>query len=95
MTDFVRVSLPNGHEATLPREYAETADLSVIEGVSATNSRGVPLSATRKNGRRMKPKTSVETEVAKKAATTLSVIPAPSDEPTTGGVAVKPEEAPE
>lgn len=93
MSDFVRVSLPNGHEATFPRVYAESNGLTVIDA-PATNSRGVPLSATRKGGRRLKPVTTVEKEVAKKKAASKSESPASSDTPTTGGVAVTPEEAP-
>lgn len=91
MSDFVRVSLPNGHEATFPREYAESADLKVLDGVPATNSRGVPLPATRKGGRPAKPVTTVDAESTKKA--TRRSDPGPSDDTTTGGVAVKPEEA--
>lgn len=91
MTDFVRVSLSNGHEVTLSRDYAENAGLKALDA-PATNSRGVPLSATRKGGRPLKPSTTVETEAAKKA-TKKSATPAPSDEPNNGGVAVEPEEA--
>lgn len=91
MTDFVRVSLPNGHEVTLSRDYAENAGLQALDA-PATNSRGVPLSATRKGGRPLKPSTTVATEAAKKA-TEKSATPAPSDEPNNGGVAVEPEEA--
>lgn len=91
MTDFVRVSLPNGHEVTLSRDYVEGTGLTVLD-VPATNSRGVPLSATRKGGRRLKPVTTVEKEAAKKTAS-KSEPPASSDTPTTGGVAVTPEEA--
>jgi hypothetical protein len=91
MTDFVRVSLSNGHEATVSRDYAESAGLKVLDA-PATNSRGVPLSATRKGGRPLKPSTTVATEAAKKA-TKKSATPAPSDNPTHDGVAVEPEEA--
>jgi hypothetical protein len=91
MTDFVRVSLSNGHEVTLSRDYAENAGLQALDA-PATNSRGVPLSATRKGGRPLKPSTTVATEAAKKA-TEKSATPAPSDEPNNGGVAVEPEEA--
>jgi hypothetical protein len=91
MTDFVRVSLPNGHEATLSADYAKGTDLKTLD-VPATNSRGVPLPATRKGGRPLKPSATVTTAAAKKAAK-KSASPAPSDEPTNGGVAVEPEEA--
>jgi hypothetical protein len=93
MTDFVRVALPNGHEATFSRDYAESEDLEVLDGVAATNSRGVPLPATRRNGRPLKPRTTVEKEAAKKAETQSD--PGPSDNTTDDGVAVKPEEASE
>ena len=91
MTDFVRVSLPNGHEATLSRAYVENVGLPILDA-PATNSRGVPLPATRKGGRRLKPVTTVSKEAAKKAAQ-KSETPASSDNPTYGGVAVEPEEA--
>ena len=94
MTEFVRVSLPNGHEVTLSADYVAGTDLQVLDA-PATNLRGKPLPASRKGGRRMKSKTTVERAAAKKAATRKSATPAPSDEPHTGGVAVKPEEAPE
>lgn len=91
MTDYVRVSLPNGHEATLAADYVKGTDLKVLD-VPATNSRGVPLPATRKGGRPLMPSTTVTTAAANKAAK-KSASPAPSDEPTNGGVAVEPEEA--
>jgi len=92
MTDFVRVSLPNGHEATFGRAYAEANDLDVIDA-PATNSRGLPLPASRKDGRPAKRKTSVSKEAAKKAANKKSETPASADESTNGGVAATPEEA--
>jgi hypothetical protein len=92
MSDFVRVSLPNGHEATLSRAYVESVGLPILD-VPATNSRGVPLPATRKGGRRLKPVTTVAKEAAKKAAARTSEPPASSDNPTHDGVAVEPEEA--
>jgi hypothetical protein len=90
MSEFVRVSLPNGHEATLSRVYAEKVGLPILD-VPATNLRGRPLPASRKDGRRIKPKTTVEKEAAKKAVSKSD--PGPSDEPTNDGVAVEPEEA--
>lgn len=89
MSDFVRVSLPNGHEATLSAAFVEGTDLQVLDA-PATNSRGVPLPATRKNGRPVKPRTTVQ-KAAKKADPKPD--PGPSGNPTTDGVAVKPEEA--
>lgn len=91
MTEFVRVSLPNGFEATLSRAFAEGEGLRVLD-VPATDLRGKPLPATRKNGRRIKPRTTVEKEAAKKAASNPPSDPGPSDS-TLDGAAVTPEEA--
>lgn len=89
-TTWVRVRLENGHEASLPAEYAASLDLPVLD-VPATNSRGLPLPASRKNGRRFKRKTTVQQEAAKKAATPQTA----SSPVNLDGVAVvtKPEEA--
>lgn len=94
MSEFVRVRLSNGHEVTLSKAYVDGLSDAAPQVVDApaTSLRGVPLPATRKGGRRLKPTTTVSKEAAKKAAK-KSATPAPSDEPTTGGVAVKPEEA--
>ena len=81
MSDFVRVSLPNGHEVTLSQAFAQGEGLEVLDA-PATNLRGEPLPATRKNGRRMKPKTTVKKEAAKRAAESDS---GPSDDTTPGG----------
>ena len=81
MSRFVRVRLPNGHEASLSTAFVAGTDLTVLDE-PATNLRGAPLPATRKHGRRMKPKTTVEKEAAKKAALSDS---GPSDTPTDGG----------
>lgn len=91
MTDFVRISLSNGHEATVSRDYAQSAGLEMLDA-PATNSRGVPLPAARKGGRRLKPTTTVSKEAAKKKAAKKSDS-GPSDATTNDGVAVEPEEA--
>lgn len=91
MTEFVRVSLPNGHEATLSADYVAGTDLQVLD-VPATDLRGRPLPVSRKGGRRPKPKTTVAQAAAKKVAK-KSASPASSDDPTDDGVAVTPEEA--
>lgn len=91
MTEFVRVALANGHEATLSADFVAGTNLEVLDA-PATDLRGRPLPVSRKGGRRMKPKTTVVAEVAKKAAKKSD--PGPSDA-TTDGVAVKPEEASE
>lgn len=91
MTEYVRVRLSNGHEATLSADFVEGTNLTVLDE-PATDLRGRPLPATRKGGRRMKPKTTVEKEAAKKATANKSD-PGPSDDNPTGGVAVAPEEA--
>lgn len=91
MSEFVRVSLANGHEATLSAAFVAGTDLQVLD-VPATDLRGRPLPASRKGGRRMKPKTTVAEAAVKKAAMNESD-PGPSDDTTTDGVAVAPEEA--
>jgi hypothetical protein len=62
---FVRVRLPNGYEATLPEGATEGA---VVIDAPATNLRGKPLPATRKNGRPVMRRTTVKEAAAKKAA---------------------------
>lgn len=65
---FVRVRLPNGYEASLSEAYvAGTEGVEVLD-VPATNPRGIPLPASRKHGRRIKPRTTVKKAAAKKAA---------------------------
>lgn len=93
MSEFVRVRMPNGFEASLSRAFVDGLDgaLEVLDA-PATNLRGVPLPASRKNGRRIKPRTTVEKEVANKAASNPLSDPGPSDS-TLDGAAVKPEEA--
>lgn len=93
MSEFVRVRLPNGYEVSLSAAFVDGLDgaLEVLDA-PATNSRGVPLAATRKNGRRIKPRTTVEKEVVKKATSNPPSDPGPSDS-TLDGAAVTPEEA--
>lgn len=45
MTDFVRVKLENGSEATLPREFAEAKKVEILEDKPAVDARGEALSA--------------------------------------------------
>jgi len=87
MSDFVRVRLPNGREASMPRGYVEghASGLEVLDE-PATNRRGRPLPVSRKGGRPAKPATTVSKEAAKKAASQKSEIPAPPD-------AITPDEA--
>lgn len=94
MSEFVRIRLPNGSEVSLSRAFVEGLPDGAVEvlDVPATNLRGVPLPATRKNGRRIKPRTTVEKEAATKAASNPPSDPGPSDS-TLDGAAVKPEEA--
>lgn len=83
---FVRVRLPNGYETTLSAAFVEgTPGLEVLDE-PATNSRGLPLKATRKNGRPVKTRTSVSKEAAKKVARKSD--PGPSDE-TPDGLSVE------
>jgi hypothetical protein len=92
MSDFVRVRLSNGHEASLSADFVAGTNLEVLDA-PATDLRGRPLPVSRKGGRRLKPKTTVAAEAVKKAAKKSD--PGPSDATTDDGVAVKPEEASE
>jgi len=65
---FVRVRLPNGHEATLSAAYVAGTEGVTVLDVPATNLRGKPLPATRKNGRPVMRRTTVKQAAAKKAA---------------------------
>lgn len=64
---FVRVRLPNGYEASLSEAHAKNEGLAVLDE-PATNVRGMPLPATRKDGRPIKPRVSVDELAANKAA---------------------------
>ncbi len=84
---FVRVRLPNGYEASLSGVVAHTERLEILDA-PATNLRGRPLPASRKDGRPIKPRTTVDAEVAKRAAATawlLQRAAAASNTTTTGG----------
>jgi hypothetical protein len=75
---FVRVRLPNGHEISTDEDRARSAGYEVLDA-PATNLRGKPLPATRKNGRPKKKRTSVAQAVAKKAAAVPSEATAGGD----------------
>ncbi len=66
---FVRVRLPNDHEATLGADYVAGIEGLEILDQPATNLRGRPLPASRKDGRPIKPRVTVDEAAAKKAAT--------------------------
>jgi hypothetical protein len=85
MSEFVRVRLENDYEASLSRAFVDGLDKGDVEVLDepATNTWGQPLSATRKNGRRTKSRTTVQKEAAKKTASS----------PTGGSTASSPEEA--
>lgn len=65
---FVRVRLPNGYEASLSEAYVSGTEGVVVIDAPATDLRGRPLPVSRKNGRRVKPRTTVKKAAAKKAA---------------------------
>jgi hypothetical protein len=75
---FVRVRLPNGHEISIDEGRARSVGYEVLD-VPATNLRGKPLPATRKNGRPKKKRTSVAQAAAKKAAAVPSEATAGGD----------------
>jgi hypothetical protein len=68
--DWVRVRLPeSGAEVTISGAYFDGLPAGSVELLDspALNSRGLPLSASRKNGRPQKSRTTVRKEAAKKA----------------------------
>ena len=65
-TSWVRIRLESGAEVSVSADFA-AATGSLVLDVPATNLRGVPLKATRRNGRPPKPKTTAHKEAAKKA----------------------------
>lgn len=65
---FVRVRLPNGHETSLNEDFARSEELTILDE-PATDYRGRPLPETRKKGRRLKPRVSVNEAAAASAAT--------------------------
>lgn len=67
MPDYVRVAV-NGYKRTVSRGYADNAGLSALDE-PATDAFGRPLAQTRENGRRAKPRTTVEREAAKRTTT--------------------------
>lgn len=63
---FARVRLENGHEHSINEEFARANGLQILDK-PATNRRGRPLPATRKNGRPKKRRTTVKKAAAIKA----------------------------
>lgn len=93
MPEFVRVRTENGMEATLSESYAKSVGAEIIDA-DATNVRGEPLAASRRDGRPPKRRTSVKKEAAKKTATKKAASsPASSSESNSGSAADQPEEA--
>jgi hypothetical protein len=95
--EFVRVRTSNGYETTLSQAYVDSikGDVEVLDE-PATNSWGRPLPATRRNGRRAKPRTTVKKAAAKKAAARrTSDVQASADTNTGGAAADTPEEGKE
>lgn len=86
MSEFVRVRTESGYEATVNTAYAEAVGAEVIDA-DATSLRGMPLPASRKNGRRTKARTTVKQEAAKKKAAS------PASDKTVGASDNPPEEA--
>ena len=83
---FVRVRLPNGRETSLNEEFARSEGLQILDE-PATDYRGRPLPESRKDGRRVKPRTTVNKAAAKKkaAAATPLGVPVARTTATTGG----------
>jgi hypothetical protein len=69
MSEFVRVRLPNTMETSMARDFAEADEgIEILDGQDAVDSLGRPLPITRKNGRRVLPRTTVDQEAARRAA---------------------------
>lgn len=82
--EFVSVKAGSGRRVTISRAYAEGIGDAEILDVPATDRRGRPLPASRLDGRRAKPKTTVKEAAAAKAAARKSTDPVA---PITGGSA--------
>jgi hypothetical protein len=74
MSEFVRVRLENGYEASLSQSFVDGLDKGDVEVLDApaTNTWDRPLPATRQDGRPAKKRTTVKKEAAKKAASSTS-----------------------
>lgn len=84
--EFVSVKAGTGRRVTVARAYAEgIKDVEILD-VPATDRRGRPLPASRLDGRRVKPRTTVKKAAAKKAVASKSTDPVA---PTTGGSAAE------
>jgi hypothetical protein len=69
MSELVRVRLPNTMETSMARDFAEADEgIEILDGQDAVDRLGRPLPVTRKNGRRVLPRTSVDQEAARRAA---------------------------
>jgi hypothetical protein len=74
MSEFVRVRLENGYEASLSQSFVDGLDKGDVEVLDepATNTWDRPLPATRQDGRPAKKRTTVKKEAAKKAASSTT-----------------------
>jgi hypothetical protein len=70
MTEFVRISTENGHEATVSKTWAEITKAKVLKDADAVDTRGRPLPESRAGGRPLLPRTTVDAEAAKSAKNT-------------------------
>jgi hypothetical protein len=68
--EFVRVRSAAGKESSISEAFVEGLEKGAVEVLDepATNTWGRPLPATRSNGRRSKPRTTVKKAAAKKTA---------------------------
>lgn len=82
MADFVSIKAGTGRRVTVSRAYAEGIEGVEYLDLPATDRRGRPLSASRLDGRRTKPRTTVKKAAAKKASASTA----------TGGAAASPSE---
>lgn len=89
MSEFVSIPVGKGLRATVSRAFAEKKGIEILD-VPATDRRGRPLSVSRLDGRKRKPKTTVDQAAIAKAA--VQRILAASPAPNNGGVAADPPE---
>ena len=82
---FARIRTESGYEASVNRAYAESVGAEILDA-PAMNLRGRPLPASRKDGRPVKRRTSVNEEAARRA-TASSAPAASSPAAPSGGVA--------
>ena len=94
MAEFVRIKVENGREVSVSATFAASIPGVVYVDDAPTNTRGKPKRETLSGGRRSKPKTTVNKEAARKAASVVST-PSEPGETADGTTVDQPQEASE